>query len=442
MKTLPETGVLDIFRLAGSFVGAFLRHPLAFDSGSVLTNWMKDLTVRYNSENVILNFFVKKLLLVFGRDLSTHILQGRPSSKGYIEGPLKRKAMSFLAPQALTISHDDKWERLRAFNEKVLCTGQPHNHQQAFLDQLRRAFSTPVSSIADIRKCMGRTMLGIVFGDNIAPEHLSEDIQVLFGLVQSPVKRIVSGTRKKARLEKFYSSLRMIWREAGESEIPSLLSLAHRFSQGKNAAELIQQVPHWMFTFTGSGTDLLVRTLALVSSRPAVRARVLSEIAEKGPLDQASVITQLEYLEACLMESARLFPPVTRTFHCAPAGDVFDNIFIPPGMEIMHFFLLTQRDSSFDPSAHLFQPERWLDPADNAHSAYPNLFLSGARACPGKDLILFVSKSALAILLGPHNLKTECAPLSGDPLPVSFPEKEIRFQVRGNNDPFAKFPDQ
>jgi hypothetical protein len=64
--------------------------------------------------------------------------------------------MSFLAPQALTISHDDKWERLRAFNENVLCAGQPHNHQQAFLEQVYRAFSTPVSSIADIRKTHGQ----------------------------------------------------------------------------------------------------------------------------------------------------------------------------------------------------------------------------------------------------------------------------------------------
>src|SRR4051812_7874433 len=33
--------------------------------------------------------------------------------------------------------------------------------------------------------------------------------------------------------------------------------------------QLLEQIPHWMFTFTGSGTDLLVRTVALVTSHPA-----------------------------------------------------------------------------------------------------------------------------------------------------------------------------
>jgi cytochrome P450 len=424
------TDTLDILRLLGSSVRGFITHPSRFNFGSVLCRWMRKVTERHQSRNIILNLLVKKVLLVNGQDLSAHILGKPPCSRGYVEGELKRKAISFLAPGALTICHDEKWERLRLFTEQVLCAGQPHVYQSAFLNTVRRAFSAPVSNIKDVRGCMGRAMLGIVFGEGVAPNHLVEDIEVLFGLVQSPFKRLVVGRREKGRRGKFYDALRKMWEETkGQEERPSLLSLAHKAAEGYDDEELIQQIPHWMFTFTGSGTDLLAHTLALVASRPVVRARVLSEIAEHGSLNDPATVERLAYLEACLMESARLYSPAPQTFHRAPQGDVFGETSIPAGMEIAHYFPFSQRDNSLDASADNFQPERWLDPASTAHALYPNLFLSGARACPGKSLILFVCKSAIAILLKEHNLRAESVLLSADPLPFSLPEKEIHFQT-------------
>ena len=360
MKTYPTTNALDMFRLLGGFIRGLFSRP--FDSGSVLCAWLRKVTERHQSKNVILNLLVKKVLLVSGHGLSTHILSQRPCSKGYIEGELKRDAMSFLAPNALTISHDEKWERLRVFNERVLCDGEPHVYRQAFLDTVHKAFSGPVSNIEDIRRCMGRAMLGIVFGEGVAPEHLAQDIQVLFGLVQSPVRRRIFGSKEKERRKKFYDTLRQLWADSKEVERPSLLALAHKAAEGNDEAELLEQIPHWMFTFTGSGTDTLARTLTMITSRPLVRVRVLGEIAQHGALDDPSTIERLDYLEACLLESNRLFSPVPRTFHCAPQGDTFEDVDIAPGMEIAHYFPLNQRDDKTDPTANDFLPERWLDP--------------------------------------------------------------------------------
>jgi cytochrome P450 len=167
----------------------------------------------------------------------------------------------------------------------------------------------------------------------------------------------------------------------------------------------------------------------MVASRPAIREKALQEIAKKGSLDQAATIEQLDYLEACLLETCRLFPPVTRTFHVAPQGDMFSDARIPAGVEIWHYFPVNYRDTAADPTADRFLPERWLDPASNAPAAYPNLFLSGARACPGKDLILFIDKAALAMLLQEHKVRVDSAVLSREPLPFSFPEQEARFKA-------------
>lgn len=436
MKTLPSTGFLDLLRLAGGLLRAFLRRPSAPDTSQALSNWMKGVTRRTSSENVILNFLVKKVLLVTGRDLSRHILAERPRGDGYAAGALKRKAMTFLAPRGLTILQDELWERQRPFHENVLCAGRPHEHEQAFLLQVHRAFAAPVGGIADIRKAMGQVMRGVVFGEGVAPERVSEDVQVLFDLVQSPLKRVLRGGKEKGRRKRFYDDLRTLWRGAeGEGgKRPALLSRARRFVPAEaDEGEMLEQIPHWMFTFTQSGADLLARTLALVASRPAVRARVIEEIRANGPLDQAASVARWKYLEACLWEAGRVFPPVTKTTHDAPPkGDVFDGAQIPPGIEIAHYFPTMQRDVAGDPTSNDFQPERWLGEGGygDPHAA-TNLFLSGARVCPGQDLIRFVCKAAIALLLARHDLQVEGGALSRAPLPFSFPEKQIRFRAGG-----------
>ncbi|NEO51100.1 MAG: cytochrome P450, partial [Moorea sp. SIO4A3] len=133
------------------------------------------------------------------------------------------------------------------------------------------------------------------------------------------------------------------------------------------------------------------------------------------------------YLEACLLETGRLFPPVTRTFHITTAADTFNNTRIPPDMEILHFFPIMQRERSLDPSTDSFVPQRWLDRSDQDNSTYSNLFLRGSRTCPGRDLILFVCKSAIAILLDQQQLTSKTNELSRDPLPAYFPENDIQF---------------
>src|SRR5918999_4498774 len=139
-KTYPTTGVTDLLRLEGGFARAALRGPRPLDASLVFSNWINDATARHGSDNLIVNLWFKRLLLVTGRSLSDHIMKQYPSTQGYLEGPTKARAMSFLAPQALTICHDQQWERLRPYNEKVLSIKEDPERQQGIWDQVRRAF--------------------------------------------------------------------------------------------------------------------------------------------------------------------------------------------------------------------------------------------------------------------------------------------------------------
>lgn len=421
MKTYPKTGFADLLGLIGRLIGAKLRRA---DLGETLVGWLRDLTERYQSRNIFLDLIIRKILLVSDPALSTHVLAGPPSSQKYIEGTLKKKAMDFLAANALTISHDEQWQVLRLYNEQVLYAGALHVHRQPFLAQVQQAFARPVANIAEIRQRMGQVMVGVVFGEGNAPAHLIDDIQELFAEV-SP-RTALFGSRKTGQRDRFHQVLRDLWRNKAGAEQPTLLALAHAVesqvdSKYRQEDILVQQIPHWMFTFTNSGSDLLGRSLAMLAARPESFERVQQEIAEAGRLDQAETIDKLQYLEACILETGRLYPPVAQTVHRAAKRDEFNGVDLPAGTELMQFFPLTNRDISLDALANHFRPARWLDPDDTVHQRYPNLFLSGARACPGRELILFINKAAIAILTQNQSIQPKDTLLSNDPLPFSFP---------------------
>jgi hypothetical protein len=422
----PTTTLVDLVRLAGGVTGEVIRHPLSFSVRTPFRAWFRRATQRRGSQNLILNFGVKRILLVGGEELSKSILDAYPRPDGITMGEMKRKGMSVLAPHALTISDGPEWERLRAFNEHALDAGRPHKFERDFLRHVLAAFDVPIRDIDGIRAAMSRSMLGVVFGGE-APPSVAEDVQALFELVQNPIKRKIKARSARRRRERLYATLRDLWRDPSAARKASLLSAAHDAATAGSTideAVLLEQFPHWMFTFTGSGTDLVARALTLILSDANARQKVETELGRAGPLEDPATIGGLPYLEACLVEGAHLFPPVTRTFHSAPAGASLNGVMIPPGMEVLHSFpLISSSDAT---EARRFRPERWMERAKTAPEFDP--FLGGVRHCPGRSIIIHVSKAALATMIGRQRLTLDGVTLKTDSLPPEFPRRGIRFR--------------
>jgi cytochrome P450 len=378
----------------------------------VMIGWIRQQRAQ-GATGLSISLLGKQFLLVAGPAYSAHVLEPPPVTTGYVEGRLKRSSMAFLAPRALTISHGDAWRRRRAFNERALCSGRPHDLRAPILDAVREAFVTPVHSPEEIRDRMRRVMLRVVLGKGADPA-LAGDIDALMGVVGSPPRRWALGWRSRGRRARFYRALH-VRREAAPAT--SLLGYAGT-SEELDSVEAIEQVPHWMFPFTGSASDLLIRAIALAGSRPAVVERIAAECAGAGSLDDPDAIDRLAYLEACILEAGRLYPPVAVTFHTPMNGDTFAGSRIAAGTEVVHYFPFLHRGIE-DPAAHRFDPDH---PAPAS-----NLFLSGARACPGRDLILFVLKAATATLLVEHRLGVHAPALAVDPVPLAFPERDVQF---------------
>jgi cytochrome P450 len=421
-----RAGLLDVLRL-GAKLGANVFRGAKADPGATVCRWARDAEAPRSAVDVDIAIPMLPLELVGSRTHSEQILGGRPGVDGLRAGKLKTDAMSFLAPGALIIANGDAWQRLRQFNERVLGTGGVHPFAQTFLGHVRAAFAEPVRSRDDVAAAMGRAMVKIVVGD-LPPNARdpAKDVTTLFGVVQNPVKRKLLGFLYRGRRRRLYAVIgrKHDWsaEAGGREQEQTLIALTGQGAVSVDRETLLQQIPHWMFTFTGSGADLLTRTLCMVTSRDDALAKVLAEIRIAGAPDRAESIAHLPYLEACIRETGRLFPPVTRTFH-RPADDAGGKA------ETVHYFPLLQRDDSLGPTVHDFRPERWLTSELDAPAAASNLFLRGPRACPGMDLILFVIKAAAAKQLGELGLSARQDRLTRDPLPVSFPKLETRFTV-------------
>jgi len=417
-----HAGIGALARLALSLGAGRVRHGKDFDAGATASAWARALLRREGASQIDVALLGKHLRIVGNHAQSRNVLSHAPNAGAGRAAKAKIEAMSFLAPRALTIAHDEAWTLLRLFNERVVGTAGPHVHAQAFLGHVRHAFARPPTDVEDIRDAMGNAMAHIVLGDSaaIAPE-IARDVTMLFGVVQNPVRRRLLGWKYTPKRDHLYTVLARAWEGAGDED-ESLIALAKRVAPSHLDREtMLQQVPHWMFTFTGSGTDLLVRTLALITSNPGVHHRVIAELRAAGPLDRAETIEGLSYLQACLLEAGRLFPPVTRTFHAyVSAGK---------GGTIVHWFPLLHRDERLGETVNAFRPERWLGNELDAAAGESNLFLRGPRACPGMHLTLFVCKAALARMIAEQRVVARLERLTTVPLPVSFPKRAPRFTV-------------
>ena len=437
-KPFPVANLSDLLPLASAIFSA-VSGRLEYGPGAILTAWFQQLAQRYaGSGAVMLPLPGKKILLVVDRDLSGHILSEAPSSFAYLPGRLKTQAMELLAPNALTIAHDQDWLQWRTFHEAVLCPGTPHPDQYVHLPTIRAAFSAPCHSLDDIRQRLGVTMLAVVFGigpgstalKEIDLKALAEDVQQLADMVNQPLQRLLLGSFQKSRRERIYAALGKAWKASAEDAPKgSLLSRAHAANLGDSGwQELLEQLPHWMFTFQGSASKLFGRTLVILLSRPELLEKVREELrrvcGSDGPRSEDQ-IAQLTFLEACVLETGRLYPPVSLTVHRRDTEEIHDGRRVPANTDILQLFLLLQRPQTPYVEASEFQPSLWLE--RTGACPFSDVFLSGARSCPGKDLILFVIKTGLATILTgdvptvPHGAFRQAR------WPLSFPDSLIRF---------------
>lgn len=143
-------------------------------------------------------------------------------------------------------------------------------------------------------------------------------------------------------------------------------------------------------------------TVLFVCTNPHIYSKLQAELdnAELEHRLTHPIITDAEartlpYLQACIKEGLRMWPPVLGLMQktVPPSGDHLHNLFVPGGTNIGYCAWGIHRNVDiFGEDAQIFCPERWLE-ADGEYFAEMNrtldlVFGAGRYACLGKAIAL------------------------------------------------------
>lgn len=170
-----------------------------------------------------------------------------------------------------------------------------------------------------------------------------------------------------------------------------------------------------MLTILGGSdsTATAVRmTLLYVLTSPCVYATLLAELdanvdESTRPLIKYAAAKKLPYLQACIKESLRMWPPFAglQTKIAPPGGETVNGVFLPGGIEIGYNQHATMRRKEvFGVDVNLFRPERWLETQGEQMAEMERtldmVFGSGRFSCLGKDVALMELSKIFPALLG------------------------------------------
>ncbi|KAF2165281.1 hypothetical protein M409DRAFT_67515 [Zasmidium cellare ATCC 36951] len=148
--------------------------------------------------------------------------------------------------------------------------------------------------------------------------------------------------------------------------------LRHGLTQGEAEQEGVLQLAAGSDT-TATG---LRSTLLCIISNPRVSARLSAEIEDavrsgKATSSKDGIITDeqariLPYLQACIKEGLRWFPPIAGMLakYTPPEGDTICGFHVPGNVSIGYSASAVHHSPAlFGPDEEAFRPERWLTPA-------------------------------------------------------------------------------
>ena len=127
-----------------------------------------------------------------------------------------------------------------------------------------------------------------------------------------------------------------------------------------------------MIRFAGSDTTATAirATLLNIITNPLVYAKLQAEIdyaiargVISSPVRNEEAVRELPYLQACLKEGLRIFPPITalRERVTPPQGDTINGYYIPGGVNIGLNMRGLLMNKVFGPDPDVYRPERWVD---------------------------------------------------------------------------------
>jgi cytochrome P450 len=250
-------------------------------------------------------------------------------------------------------------------------------------------------------------------------------------------KAVPAAVKEKKRLHIAHSIERVEKRLATPSERPDIWTYVLQYVNGEGGKssenglkgrEMHSNAATFMLAGTETTATLLSGLTYHLLKRPDALERIVKEVRdsfpEKEDMTMAS-LARLEWLNACLEEGLRIYPPVPVGLpRVTPAqGAVVSGMEVPGGTLVsLHQYSAYHSPLNFK-NPDMFLPERWLPESrgefsdDNKHVFQP--FSYGPRNCLGKNLAYHEMRLVLANVMWHFDLSL-CEESDGWPVQDSY----------------------
>ncbi|GAA2624962.1 cytochrome P450 [Actinomadura fulvescens] len=433
-QAVPRTTMLESLKFSGLYTlpallrGGFVLNPTAtrlterLDTNARAGRLCMRLRVRYGGRSVWVKGPTGKVLLVLSQGDIKKALSASDSVLSLCTKE-KQRGLSVFQPDSLILSSGELREDRHRFHEAVLEPGRlPHS----LAPRLREVMAQELDGLLGHRQCeldrdrllrgYHRAVLRFVFGDAARDDtRIMEALRALRREANWMGLRRWRASQIKAHRQTMDGAIQR-YVDAADAD-----SLVGRFTSAPHtdATRPAGQVSHWLMALDGIGSALLLPALAVLAGHPDQCERARREAVQGGG----------GFLDACLLETARLWPLVPTLARTLTEPLDWHGTRLPAGTDVMIPLAVHHRNPQLD-YADAFTPEAWLD-GRAQQDWWIAPFSRGPGQCPGSDLGLQAGTAALAEILRQYALSPVC-PFLGPhrPLPRTLDPLSLRLRIR------------
>ncbi|KAF4458051.1 Cytochrome P450, E-class, group I [Fusarium austroafricanum] len=214
---------------------------------------------------------------------------------------------------------------------------------------------------------------------------------------------------------KFISSLvqeRLTTKPLERNDIISHLLAAKdsETGQGFTKNEVAAESATLIVAGTDTSSTALAATLFYLTQYPHMYRRAVAEVrssfAKSEDVKLGRVLNECVFTRACIEESMRLSPPAASALwrQVLGGGQIVDGHVIPAGCNVGVGIYAIHHNELYYPDPFVFNPDRWLQNAKQAQSAY-NPFSVGPRSCIGKGFAMAELMLSVATILAKFDIR-------------------------------------
>lgn len=441
MKKTPIVSQFEVFKNSKRI----LKNPLPFH--------------RENFEKYGDVFRVKigvKDELAFTRSpqLIKHILQKQ--HKKYHKSSLQTKDLAKYIGHGILTSNGEHWRTHRrmvqpAFHKKKL-RNLIGTIREAILLEIK---DIPVTHPIDVYPIMSNLAFQVVAKSLFSRDDIQEEMSQLQYITETNQRMLIkemrqpylnwwfqlSGQIKKhlnlakdgqAILHQLIESRR---NSAVEKDDLLDMLLQARYEDGTAMAkeQLIDEV---LILFT-AGHETTANALSflvfLLAKHPEIQEKAYQEV-QNISLEGDDVLTQLlelKYVQQCIEEAMRLYPPAYIIDRVAIEDDEFEGLNIPKDSLVLMSIYELHRNENFWEAPNEFNPERFDASKKKEYQEYYYPFGAGPRMCVGNNFAMYEMIIAVTELLQKYKMTTVLPEVTINPLISLKPENVlISFTAR------------